>query len=155
MDVPLHKSYTWVKLYIPIVKLCNSKIFAELCHGSEKISRSSRMSKEWVPDDSGHVKAHHHVCLRKKMKVDFGAHLPFYLQHEECERISNFTCRRRTTLRRHAKQAGRTRHSRRPSAKAPVRTGVPAAGAASATYAPGGAPPQLLTCVQFTRFSWL
>ena len=34
----------------------NSKIFAELCHGSEKISRSSRMSKEWVPDDSGHVK---------------------------------------------------------------------------------------------------
>ena len=66
MDVPLHKSYTWVKLYIPIVKLCNSKIFAELCHGSEKISRSSRMSKEWVPDDSGHVKAHHHVCLRKK-----------------------------------------------------------------------------------------
>ena len=89
------------------------------------------------------------------MKVDFGAHLPFYLQHEECERISNFTCRRRTTLRRHAKQAGRTGHSRRPSAKAPVRTGVPAAGAASATYAPGGAPPQLLTCVQFTRFSWL
>ena len=119
------KSYTWVKLYIPIVKLCNSKIFAELCHGSEKISRSSRMSKEWVPDDSGHVKAHHHVCLRKKMKVDFGAHLPFYLQHEECERISNFTCRR-TTL-RHAKQAGHTGHSRRPSAKAPVRTGVPPA----------------------------
>ena len=72
------------------------------------------------------------------MKVDFGAHLPFYLQHEECERISNFTCRR-TTLRapRHAKQAGRrTGHSRRPSAKAPVLVHRCAAGAPAVQLAP-------------------
>ena len=105
------------------LQLCNSKIFAELCHGSEKISRSST---GWVKN--GYLMIQ--VMLKpiimsvweKKMKVDFGAHLPFYLQHEECERISNFTCRRRTTARapRHAKQAGCTGHSRRPSAKAPV-----------------------------------